>query len=279
MKDNTMHFSIGEFAKICQTTKDTLFHYDKIDLLKPCRTTDKGYRYYNLYQYFTFDLISVLKSAGASLQEIKSYLTHQNPDEFIAILKEKQDFLAHKKKEIESMQALLGYAMDITQFALDAPIFKPYIEYCEATSYVITPLNPTSTSIVEKEHIIKTQEHLAYCRQHNLGEPFAVGCIVTNEDLKRHRFIESYYYSTHDALSPSLDHFYLRPAGYYAIIVHHGSYSTIDQSFLQLEAYIKQQKLTICGNSYSDDLINYFASQTDENFLTKISIHVKPMDT
>ena len=28
-------FTSGEFAKFCNTTKDTLFHYDDINLLKP----------------------------------------------------------------------------------------------------------------------------------------------------------------------------------------------------------------------------------------------------
>ena len=30
-------FTSGEFAKFCNTTKDTLFHYDDINLLKPAK--------------------------------------------------------------------------------------------------------------------------------------------------------------------------------------------------------------------------------------------------
>ena len=61
----------GEFAAFCNTTKDTLFHYDDIGLLKPLRTAPNGYRYYSLNQIYMFDLITTLKELGLSLEQIK----------------------------------------------------------------------------------------------------------------------------------------------------------------------------------------------------------------
>lgn len=63
-------FTTGQFAKLCSTTKETLFHYDSLGLLKPARVGENGYRYYSASQFFDFDLIAVLQSAGCSLQEI-----------------------------------------------------------------------------------------------------------------------------------------------------------------------------------------------------------------
>ena len=40
-------FTTGEFAKLCNTTKETLFHYDKIGILKPKFIKRNGYRYYS----------------------------------------------------------------------------------------------------------------------------------------------------------------------------------------------------------------------------------------
>ena len=51
-------FTSGEFAKFCNTTKDTLFHYDDINLLKPAKIAPNGYRYYSANQAFLFDMIS-----------------------------------------------------------------------------------------------------------------------------------------------------------------------------------------------------------------------------
>ena len=41
-------FTTGQFAKLCSTTKETLFHYDSLGLLKPARVGENGYRYYRL---------------------------------------------------------------------------------------------------------------------------------------------------------------------------------------------------------------------------------------
>ena len=64
-------FTTGEFAKLCGTSKDTLFYYDKIGILKPEIVLENGYRRYNALQFFDFDLIRTFKRAGSSLQEIK----------------------------------------------------------------------------------------------------------------------------------------------------------------------------------------------------------------
>ena len=35
----------GEFARLCNTNKRTLFHYDEIGLFSPAYTDEKGYRF------------------------------------------------------------------------------------------------------------------------------------------------------------------------------------------------------------------------------------------
>ncbi|MFR1215101.1 MAG: MerR family DNA-binding transcriptional regulator, partial [Acutalibacteraceae bacterium] len=42
------YFSISEAAKIVGLTTETLRHYDRIDLVKPCKKDQwSGYRYYS----------------------------------------------------------------------------------------------------------------------------------------------------------------------------------------------------------------------------------------
>src|SRR5699024_7262671 len=86
--ERTPFFTTGQFAKLCSTTKETLFHYDSLGLLKPARVGENGYRYYAASQFFDFDLIAVLQSAGCSLQEIHAYMTHREPHAFAKLLRE-----------------------------------------------------------------------------------------------------------------------------------------------------------------------------------------------
>ena len=70
----------GDFAKLCNTNKRTLIHYDEIGLFSPAYTDEKGYRYYSENQCDTFFTITCLKEIGMPLKEIKQYIDHKNPE-------------------------------------------------------------------------------------------------------------------------------------------------------------------------------------------------------
>ena len=52
----------GDFAKLCNTNKRTLIHYDEIGLFKPAYIDEKGYRYYSESQFDVFFTITCLKA-------------------------------------------------------------------------------------------------------------------------------------------------------------------------------------------------------------------------
>ena len=64
-ENSQIYFTTGEFARLCGVKKDTLFHYDAIGILRPDIVRENGYRYYSINQFFIFDIISMLKKAGA----------------------------------------------------------------------------------------------------------------------------------------------------------------------------------------------------------------------
>lgn len=74
---------IKEFAQLCGTTKDTLLHYDEIDLLKAQRD-NYGRRLYKNEQFFDFEVIQILKTAGISLSDIKSVFNEKRLDKLEA---------------------------------------------------------------------------------------------------------------------------------------------------------------------------------------------------
>lgn len=81
-------FTTGEFARLCNIRKDTLFYYDEIGLLKPEIIQDNGYRYYSANQLFLFDIIAMLKECGTPLKEIKEYITAREPASFLTLMEE-----------------------------------------------------------------------------------------------------------------------------------------------------------------------------------------------
>ena len=117
-------FTSGEFAKFCNTTKDTLFHYDDINLLKPAKIAPNGYRYYSANQAFLFDMISLLKEVGLSLEEIKIYMDNRDAKTFLSMLKEKDKKIHQEIERLKRLRSLLKNTMNITLDSFNVEIDK-----------------------------------------------------------------------------------------------------------------------------------------------------------
>ena len=72
--------STGEFAQMCNVSRELLVHYDKIGLLKPKEVRGNGYRYYSLKQLYLFDVVRFFMDAGMSTKEIKVTWTTARPN-------------------------------------------------------------------------------------------------------------------------------------------------------------------------------------------------------
>ena len=184
-------FTTGQFAKLCSTTKETLFHYDSLGLLKPARVGENGYRYYAASQFFDFDLIAVLQSAGCSLQEIHAYMTHREPHAFAKLLRESERKLLLEQQKLETMRRTLKNGVAATEAALSGKPGVPWLEKLPTAWYVATPVQGDVGSTNTLVRNIK--DHLAYCDQSGLGEELSVGSIVTRASLLAGDYRESFY--------------------------------------------------------------------------------------
>ena len=79
MKKEKKHLSIGEMAKLNNTTVPTLRLYDELGLLKPLYTdSSTHYRYYDIKQNARFDMIQYMKELGMELKEIRDVLDSED---------------------------------------------------------------------------------------------------------------------------------------------------------------------------------------------------------
>ena len=68
-------FTIGAFSKLAKTNIRTLRFYDEIDLFKPSRVEDNGYRYYSMEDFNKLAIILELRELGLSINEIKQVIS------------------------------------------------------------------------------------------------------------------------------------------------------------------------------------------------------------
>ena len=58
--------SAGAFARMCQTTRDTLRYYEKQGILVPKKSEKNGYHYYSYAQISSYYFISTFRGLGCS---------------------------------------------------------------------------------------------------------------------------------------------------------------------------------------------------------------------
>lgn len=90
---------ISEFATLCGTSPKTLRFYERIGLLKATYTNpENGYRYYNDEQEREYELITVFKELGFTLEEIKNNILHADDSHILEILRQKEEELQKAQK-------------------------------------------------------------------------------------------------------------------------------------------------------------------------------------
>jgi MerR family Zn(II)-responsive transcriptional regulator of zntA len=106
-------FQIGELAKRCQVTTDTLRFYEKNRLISPKGRSSSGYRLYNEESQSQVSFILKAKDLGLSLEEIKELLdikleaTEHSCAEVKAITSAKLRVIDQKLAELTQIRAAL----------------------------------------------------------------------------------------------------------------------------------------------------------------------------
>ena len=106
-------FQIGELAKRCNVTADTLRFYEKNQLIKPAGRSESGYRLYNQQNQSQVSFILKAKDLGLSLDEIRELLeikleaTEHSCAEVKAITSAKLNLIDEKINELQRIRTAL----------------------------------------------------------------------------------------------------------------------------------------------------------------------------
>ena len=268
---NHQYLTTSEFAKACGVSKHTLFHYDNIGILKPEYVNDKGYRFYSLKQFSAFDIIVMLQEAGTPLSEIKEYLHHKSPARFLTILKQKKEQLALEQKKIKRMERLLQMIYDMTEDALQAVCDVPFIQEFEE-EYLITVA--LSSEGIEKEDVKNMGEHFDYCADHHIEYTYPSGIIIGKDHLELGIYDKPDFFFNKLVKKQKGEKVHVKPKGKYVVINHKGGYDMLPKSYEVLANYIKENRMSITGNAYEQEILSYLAAEEPSDYIIQIAIQV-----
>ncbi|MDL2218500.1 helix-turn-helix domain-containing protein [Christensenellaceae bacterium OttesenSCG-928-M15] len=127
------YYSIGETAKLFNTTVQTLRYYEQMELFAPDYVNpNSGYRYYSYKQFHYLDRIHYLKGLGLSLKEIYEILKSGQVDSLQYFLKknlqERQEELKKLQETVQDLQWYSKYFEYMDNTRAEGAIYVSHIE-------------------------------------------------------------------------------------------------------------------------------------------------------
>lgn len=263
-----MYLTTGEFAKLCNVSKHTLFHYNDIGVFVPQYIGENGYRYYHVLQYDTFCTITQLRTIGMSLSEIKTYLTHRSPQKLIDLFSQQESFINMQINQLRQIKSnLRATRQDVKQAIL------------------------SHNKIFIQQQI---QEHLHLSKI--LTEPddfemtLAFGGLMNSVSGTMFRNVSGMIHRTYDLRQKNYNQhciFYLRtscnkkkcdctlkPAGKYLVAYHHGGYEALSSTYEELLLYADNNSLILGESFYEEMVIGDWAVIDSQDYVIKVSVQI-----
>lgn len=268
-------YTTGQFAKLCGTTKDTIYYYLEEGLLQAEVSDENGYRYFRPDQYFEYMMIHMLRECDCSISEIQTYLQKIGPRESVELLRKKREDLSQKMEHLARIHDMISGIIDETDQALQITDQKPYIANFPEMHFFETAASDNFTTA--DAAAIEINEHINHCIRCGFRDVFSLRTILSEEGLREGKYIQTHIISRISE-NRSIPHKIVFPSNTYAVINHFGGYDeqeALVESLHRLLQFIKEEGYEIAGDGFATDIVGHIASSRFENFVIQICIPVR----
>ena len=264
------YYTAGRFAELCGVSKQALFHYDKIGLLKPEKRKENGYRYYSFKQIEIMQMINMLKELDMPLQEIREYMDHRSPENLERLLIKESKEVDRIMEEVRWARHYIRAKLCRTQEAMEVEYGKIKIRYFAEEHFIITPFEGKDDDRHEAENIAR---HVNYVHSQDVYSSYAVGSIVSVEDLHQGKYKYAYNYTRIDSAEDKYN--YVKPAGDYLTYYDPYGYRNLSRAAGDMLQYAEEHGLQCGQYFYEDQLLDALSGATWDEYLVKLSVRVK----
>ena len=274
-KKSKGYFTTGEFAKLCNVKKQTLFHYDNIGILKPEITGENGYRYYSAMQLETFNTISMLKELDMPLADIREYLNSRNPGDFVMLLREQLVLADEKIAELQWLKSFIQRRINITLDGINAQHNRIYLEERPEEYYIITEYTGSSGN---KDIYPAVAKHIAYCHDNQIYSPYGIGALVpvTEEFTSENSYNYSHLYTKIEPVDiTTRENVTVIPPRTYAVIESTEGYSSLHTMYLKLLKFTEDNGFKKEEYFFEDTLLDDMSRFSYDDYVLRISLPLK----
>lgn len=254
------------FADLCDTTKRTIVHYDRIGLLKPAGLDNQN-RLYEPKQVLVFQKIVLLKSFGLKLSQIKPYL---NANKAL-----KKLFSSQKLEIVGKRQTLEKRINKISEFLSNLNLGKPMVvpKIKTVKPYVFYGLNKIGRYVDIDKHQRELFAKIGDTKYKQIGltvfynnkyspqkANMTTGVLVKGKSPKKIDQVQSIKVPSYKAVS----------------YTHIGPYSYMSYVWQFLDKYVKDNKLKphpaiACREFY---IIGGLTKKPEDKYVTELQVPI-----
>lgn len=272
MAKEKQNLSIGEMAKLNNTTVPTLRLYDELGLLNPIYIDESShYRYYDIKQNARFDMIQYMKELGMELKEIKEVLDAEDLELIEAILIRKKEQNLKEIKHLQIKQDAINRTIDsIDRYRKSPPKGTLTLEYIpERRIYSMEcDVNFYDHDIDTYEILLKKLKEQLLSNNIPQVYYFNAGTILKKEDFLDQNFVSNQIFVFADTSFPLIDETRTIESGMYACI-YLDDFNQEQDYAKRLFNYCNENKYQICGDYLCEVLteFNVFGKEQRSMFL------------
>ncbi|MCL2349671.1 MAG: MerR family transcriptional regulator [Planctomycetaceae bacterium] len=270
MDNEQRFFTVNEFAKLARTTRNTLHHYDAIDLLSPVsRSENNNYRYYSIRQLTDINMIRTLQALGMPLSEIKTLKASRTPEraeelftQLLDKINKKIDVWVCAQKLLFTLRKSVHSVGDVNEDAIT-------IQFLPAEAIVLGDLNDYSRGRNDYNALVSFY-HTISKKWPDLDLNYPVWAVFSEERIKRGDWVwpERYYFYNPEGRDK-------KPAALYAIGYTRGGYGQGDELYHRMLDFIDKNRFEICGDAYEEYPLNEVCVSNDADYLMRVMITVR----
>jgi DNA-binding transcriptional MerR regulator len=182
--------TIGEFAKLRNTSIKALHYYESIGLLHPTYINPKtNYRYYAIEQLPTLDLIRFALELNIPLKEVEEYLNYSTMPDFSGLFEKGKKIVQEQREKIDvlsrELDGMLAYINDCDENYSQEGVYVRSIP----ERYIIS--EETTASIFDDNYQLELSHFLSGLQQQNYHTIYPYGVIHVHEN----QISQTYFYS------------------------------------------------------------------------------------
>ena len=267
-----VRFTVGEFAKLCGISKQTLIFYDHENILKPKERDEyNGYRYYTADQLEQMDSILILREMGLSLAEIREYMDNRSLKTSLQLLESQREAIRQKLDHLTTVQGRIDRKIE-TLRRLDRQDFSFRLETLPEQLLAVAEVRPPH-GILQVDMALKGL--MKRVKRTAADHFYQVGDVVPREALECGKFLTFRWAFLPVEEGTEGMQTVLRPAGLYAVQTHRGPYTRMGETYRAMLEELSRRGKRPAGDAYEFCVLDSLTSASPEHYCTQIQIPVE----